>query len=76
MKNITLFLGAIIGMSYILMVSSLQHKVMGDPVFKDPLLKYKIIAEGLSDPTGLVFVDYDILIIEKEGKYYYCLINN
>lgn len=50
------------------MVSSLEHKVMGDPVFKDPLLKYKIIAEGLSDPTGLVFVDNDILIIEKEGK--------
>lgn len=68
MKNINLFLGALIGMSYILMVSSLEHKVMGDPVFKDPLLKYKIIAEGLTDPTGLVFVDNDILIIEKEGK--------
>jgi glucose/arabinose dehydrogenase len=68
LKNINLFLGALIVMSYILMVSSLEHKVMGDPVFKDPLLKYKIIAEGLSDPTGLVFVDNDILIIEKEGK--------
>jgi len=68
LKNINLFLGALIVMSYILLVSSLEHKVMGDPVFKDPLLKYKIIAEGLSDPTGLVFVDNDILIIEKEGK--------
>jgi aldose sugar dehydrogenase len=68
LKNINLFLGALIGKSYILMVSSLEHKVMGDPVFKDPLLKYKIIAEGLTDPTGLVFVDNDILIIEKEGK--------
>lgn len=55
-------------MSYILMVSSFEHKVMGDLVFKDTLWKYKIIAEGLSDPTGLVFVDSDILIIEMEGK--------
>ena len=41
---------------------------MGDAFFKDPLLKYKIIAEGLLDPTGIVFVDNGILIIEKEGK--------
>jgi glucose/arabinose dehydrogenase len=47
LKNINLFLGALIVMSYILLVSS---------------------PEGLSDPTGLVFVDNDILIIEKEGK--------
>lgn len=50
------------------MVSSFEHKVMGDLVFKDTLWKYKIIAEGLSDPIGLVFVDSDILIIEMEGK--------
>ena len=61
-------LGALIIVFYILIVSSLQHNVLGDPVFKDPLLKYKIIAEGLSDPTGIVFVDNGILIIEKEGK--------
>jgi glucose/arabinose dehydrogenase len=61
-------LGALIIIFYILIVSSLQHNVLGDPVFKDPLLKYKIIAEGLSDPTGLGFVDNGILIIEKEGK--------
>lgn len=41
---------------------------MGDAFFKDPLLKYKIIAEGLLDPTGIVFVDNGIFIIEKEGK--------
>lgn len=68
MKNINLFLGPIIVMSYILMVSSFEHKVMGDLVFKDTLWKYKIIAEGLSDLIGLVFVDSDILIIEMEGK--------
>jgi hypothetical protein len=62
------FLGALIIMFYILIVSSLEHNVLGDPVFKDPLLKYKIIAEGLLDPTGIVFVDNGILIIEKEGK--------
>ena len=67
-KNINLFLGAIILMSYILIVSYFEHNVMGDPVLKDPLLKYKIIAEGLSDPTGIVFVDDDILILEKGGK--------
>ena len=61
-------LGALTIIFYILIVSSLQHNVLGDPVFKDPLLKYKIIAEGLSDPTGLGFVDNGILIIEKEGK--------
>ena len=67
-KNINLFLGAIILMPYILIVSYFEHNVMGDPVLKDPLLKYKIIAEGLSDPTGIVFVDDDILILEKGGK--------
>jgi hypothetical protein len=62
------FLGALIIMFYILIVSSLEHNVLGDPVFKDPLLKYKIIAEGLSDPTSIVFVDNGIFIIGKEGK--------
>jgi len=61
-------LGALIIMFYILIVSSLEHNVLRDPVFKDPLLKYKIIAEGLSDPTSIVFVDNGIFIIEKEGK--------
>jgi glucose/arabinose dehydrogenase len=61
-------LGALIIMFYILIVSSLEHNVLGDPVFKDPLLKYKIIAEGLSDPTSIVFVDNGIFIIGKEGK--------
>ena len=55
-------LGALIIMFYILIVSSLEHNVLGD------LLKYKIIAEGLLDPTGIVFVDNGIFIIEKEGK--------
>jgi len=55
-------LGALIIMFYILIVSSLEHNVLGD------LLKYKIIAEGLSNPTGIVFVDNGIFIIEKEGK--------
>jgi hypothetical protein len=36
-------LGALIIMFYILIVSSLEHNVLGDPVFKDPLLKYKIL---------------------------------
>jgi aldose sugar dehydrogenase len=59
---------ALIIIFYILIVSSLEQYVLGDPVFKDPLLKYKIITEGLSDPTGIVFFDNGILIIEKEGK--------
>ena len=62
------FLGALIIMFYILIVSSLEDNVLRDPVFKDPLLKYKIIAEGLSDPTSIVFVDNGIFIIGKEGK--------
>jgi hypothetical protein len=49
------FLVALIIIFYILIVSSLEQYVLGDPVFKDPLLKYKIITEGLSDPTGIVF---------------------
>ena len=51
----------------ILIVLSLEDNVFGDPVFRDPTFQYKVIAEGLSDPTGIVFVDNDILIIEKEG---------
>jgi aldose sugar dehydrogenase len=54
-------------MFYILIVLSLEDNVFGDPVFRDPTFQYKVIAEGLSDPTGIVFVDNDILIIEKEG---------
>lgn len=44
-KNIILFLGGIILISYILIVSYFEHNVMGDPVLKDPLLKYKIITK-------------------------------
>ena len=55
-------------MFYILISLSNNNNIFGEPVFKDPIFQYKIIAEGLSDPTGIVFVDNDILIIEKEGK--------
>ena len=54
-------------MFYILIVLSIEDTVFGDPVFRDPTFQYKVIAEGLSEPTGIVFVDNDILIIEKEG---------
>jgi len=40
---------------------------LAEPIFNDPTLKYDIIAEGLENPTGIVFVNDDILIIEKEG---------
>jgi hypothetical protein len=40
----------------ILIVLSLEDNVFGDPVFRDPTFQYKVIAEGLSDPTGLVLL--------------------
>ena len=53
-------------MFYILIVLSLEDNVFGDPVFRDPTFQYKVIAEGLSDPTGIVFVDNDIL---RKGRH-------
>jgi hypothetical protein len=44
-------------MFYILIVLSREDNVFGDPVFPDPTFQYKVIAEGLSDPTGIVFVE-------------------
>ena len=55
-------------MFYILISLSSNTNIFGEPVFRDPIFQYEIIAEGLSDPTGIVFVDNDILITEKEGK--------
>ena len=51
----------------ILIVLLIDNNALAEPIFNDPGLKYDIIAEGLENPTGIVFVNDDILIIEKEG---------
>ena len=51
----------------ILIVILIDNNALAEPIFNDPTLKYDIIAEGLENPTGIVFVNDDILIIEKEG---------
>jgi aldose sugar dehydrogenase len=51
----------------ILIVLLIDNNALAEPIFNDPALKYDIIAEGLENPTGIVFVNDDILIIEKEG---------
>ncbi len=52
----------------LLIILLINNYALAEPIFNDPALKYKIIAEGLENPTGIVFVDDDILIIEKEGN--------
>jgi hypothetical protein len=49
-------------MFQILISLSSNNNIFGEPVFLDPVYKYKLVAEGLSDPTGIVFIDNDILI--------------
>ena len=52
----------------ILIVLLFDNNALAEPIFNDPAVKYEIIAEGLENPTGIVFVNNDILIIEKEGN--------
>lgn len=52
----------------ILITLLINNNALAEPLFNDPALKYDIIAEGLENPTGIVFVNNDILIIEKEGN--------
>jgi len=52
----------------ILIILLIDNNALAEPIFNDPAVKYEIIAEGLENPTGIVFVNNDILIIEKEGN--------
>ncbi|HYY71141.1 MAG TPA: PQQ-dependent sugar dehydrogenase, partial [Nitrososphaeraceae archaeon] len=67
MRNYQFILESIIVMFSILIVLLIDNNALAEPIFNDPGLKYDIIAEGLENPTGIVFVNDDILIIEKEG---------
>ncbi len=52
----------------ILIILLIENNALAEPFFNDPTLKYEKIAEGLMNPTGIVFVNNDILIAEKEGN--------
>jgi glucose/arabinose dehydrogenase len=52
----------------ILIILLIDNNALAEPLFNDPTLKYEIIAEGLMNPTGIVFINNDILIAEKEGN--------
>ena len=68
MKTYQFILGSFILIFSFPVILANDNKALGEPVFRDPTFQHEIIAEGLSEPTGIVFVDNDILIIEKEGK--------
>jgi glucose/arabinose dehydrogenase len=52
----------------ILIILLIDNNALAEPLFNDPTLKYEIIAEGLMNPTGIVFINNNILIAEKEGN--------
>lgn len=68
MRNYPFVLQAIIVMFSILIILLIENNALAEPFFNDPTLKYEKIAEGLMNPTGIVFVNNDILIAEKEGN--------
>ncbi|HJU59880.1 MAG TPA: PQQ-dependent sugar dehydrogenase [Nitrososphaeraceae archaeon] len=52
----------------ILIILLINNNAFAELLFNDPTLKYEIIAEGLTNPTGIAFINNDILIAEKEGN--------
>ena len=68
MRNYQSTLELLIVMFSILIILLIDNNALAEPIFNDPAVKYEIIAEGLENPTGIVFVNNDILIIEKEGN--------
>ncbi len=68
LRNYPFVLQAIIVMFSILIILLIENNALAEPFFNDPTLKYEKIAEGLMNPTGIVFVNNDILIAEKEGN--------
>lgn len=68
MRNYRFVLEPIIVMFSILIILLIDNNALAEPLFNDPTLKYEIIAEGLMNPTGIVFINNNILIAEKEGN--------
>lgn len=68
LRNYRYVLEPIIVMFSILIILLIDNNALAEPLFNDPTLKYEIIAEGLMNPTGIVFINNDILIAEKEGN--------
>ncbi|HET8857658.1 MAG TPA: PQQ-dependent sugar dehydrogenase [Nitrososphaeraceae archaeon] len=68
MRNYRFVLEPIIVMFSILIILLIDNNALAEPLFNDLTLKYEIIAEGLMNPTGIVFINNDILIAEKEGN--------
>ncbi|HSF00807.1 MAG TPA: PQQ-dependent sugar dehydrogenase [Nitrososphaeraceae archaeon] len=68
MRNYQFVLVLVIVMFSILTILLIHNYALAEPFFNDPALKYEIITEGLMNPTGMVFINNDILIAEKEGN--------
>lgn len=68
LRNYRFVLEPIIVMFSILIILLIDNNALAEPLFNDLTLKYEIIAEGLMNPTGIVFINNDILIAEKEGN--------
>ena len=61
-----LFLNLVIVVGYFVQPASAQQQ---PSIGKDPTLKVETIADGLSSPTSMAFIDKDhILVLEKEGQ--------
>lgn len=56
----------VMGLVSILLINFLYY-VFADPYLKDPSFNIEIIMRNLSKPTGITFLDNDIVVIEKNG---------
>jgi glucose/arabinose dehydrogenase len=60
--------GSIFHIFFFLIISLIAKNISAEPVFTDLNIKFEVIVEGLENPTGMTFMNNDILIIEKEGN--------
>ena len=65
-KSFTFYITAMAIMLLIAMIN--LTSISSEPIIKDSSLSVDIIAEDLSEPTGMTFLNGDIMIIEKDGS--------
>jgi len=51
----------------VLTFTTSSRYVSSEPIINDPSLSVQIIAKDFSKPTGMVFLDNNIIVIEKDG---------
>jgi hypothetical protein len=68
LRHYDYLIGSIFHIFFFLSISLIAKNISAEPVFTDLNIKFEVIVEGLENPTGMTFMNNDILIIEKEGN--------